>query len=100
MDNGAGQWVDDLYEVKTCTIHSSYRHYLRVSNEQMANAAAWGGHYHIVKVICDPENLQAVECRRYDDLMYHLGKRTLENVGKGYILREKQIVADYYAVKA
>lgn len=89
MDNGDETCLDELYEVKTSTIHSSYRRYLRISNEQMANAAIWGSHYHLVKVICDPESLQVVECRRYDDLMYHLGKRTLENVRKGYMLKEK-----------
>ena len=59
----------DFYEVKTSTVRSQYRRYLRISNEQMVNAAALGEHYHLVKVICDPASLEAVEHRCYDNLL-------------------------------
>ena len=78
----------DFYEVKTSTVRSQYRRYLRISNEQMVNAAALGEHYHLVKVICDPASLEAVEHRCYDNLLQYLGNRTLQNVEKGYLWKE------------
>lgn len=78
----------DFYEVKTSTVRSQYRRYLRISNEQMVNAAALGEHYHLVKAICDPASLEVVEYRCYDNLLQYLGNRTLQNTQKGYLWKE------------
>lgn len=78
----------DYYEVKTCTKYSKYRKIFRISNEQMVAAASKGEHYHLVRVVCNSEDLTIVGSKEYQNPLKQLGGRSLANMENGYLWKE------------
>ena len=85
MDGGVDTYDENReYKIKVSTSGSQYKKVFRLFDKELCEIARCGEHYHLVKVICNPETMEVESIRDYANPLRYLGER-LKNKENGYL---------------